>query len=256
MNPYTKEIVRFYDIIVHGKEEVEAGKVELKFIEWAFKKVCPRNVNRILDVGCGNGRFLIPLIRKGYTVTGLDISEDMLEECHRRLKKQKLTADLVCKDLEVMDFDSEYDAVICMDSVICYILESEKIIDALKTFRRALRPQGILILENWNMLAQWKLFGKTHSYVYNQKGTNLEWQERDWYDTFASIYHIEVKGTVTEEGKSRKFRYEEILRATTIGEMYMYLKDAGFAEWFAYPDFDLSKVDRVDGDVMVFLAIP
>ena len=78
MNPYTKEIVQLYDIIVHGKEEVEAGKTELKFVEWAFKKVCPRKVEKILDVGCGNGRFLLPLVRKGYTVTGIDISKDML----------------------------------------------------------------------------------------------------------------------------------------------------------------------------------
>ncbi len=256
MNPYTKEIVQLYDIIVHGKEEVEAGKTELKFVEWAFKKVCPRKVEKILDVGCGNGRFLLPLVRRGYTVTGIDISKDMLEECNRRLQKQKLKADLICQDLETADFDSEYDAVICMDSVICYQLETEKIIDALKRFRRALCPQGILILENWNMLAQWRLFGETHSYEYTSKKRKIQWQERDWYDTFASIYHIEVKGTVFEKGKHHKFQYEEVLRAMTAGEILMYLKEAGFTQQGSYPDFDLSEGDHVNSDVVIFLAVP
>ncbi|MBU7026623.1 MAG: class I SAM-dependent methyltransferase [Theionarchaea archaeon] len=254
MNTYQKEIARFYDIIVHGQKEAEAGESELEFVEWAFQNVCSRKVNQILDVGCGNGRFLIPLVRKGYTVTGLDINQYMLEECSKRLKKQKLQADLIQKDLETMDFDSEYDALLCMDSVICYFLESERIINVLRTFRRALNPQGILIVENWNMPAHRELCEEAHVHRYTDEDIEIKWQEHDWYETFTSIFHIEVKGTILEKGEICTFHHEEILRAMTVGEMNMYLKEAGFIECSAYPSYDLSEAANVNGDSMIFLS--
>ncbi|KYK32302.1 MAG: class I SAM-dependent methyltransferase [Theionarchaea archaeon] len=255
MKPYSKEIAQFYDIIVHGRDHVEAGRKEIQFIERAFEKFFPGDVKEILDVGCGNGRFLIPLVREGYTVTGLDFSKDMLSECDRRLKKQHLQADLLQKDLETMDFDSEYDALLCMDSVICYILEPEAIIETLKRFRRALRPHGILIIENWNMLDQWNLLGKTHSYTHSSKNTKIQWQERDWYDTFLSIFHIEVTGTVSRVGICTPFHHEEVLKVLAITEMGLYLEAAGFAAQFAYPSYHFSKTQQVNSEVMLFLAL-
>jgi 2-polyprenyl-3-methyl-5-hydroxy-6-metoxy-1,4-benzoquinol methylase len=255
MNPYEKEFAQLYDIIVHGKEGVEAGEEELHFIEWIFKEVCPREVNEVLDVGCGNGRFLLPLARKGYNVTGLDISKDMLEECSIRLEKENLRADLITKDLKTIDFDSEYDALLCMDSVICYFLESEEIITVLEKFRQVLRPQGMLILENWNILAEWELFGKTHSFSHCGDTLKVEWQEHNWYDTFSSIFHGEITGTITERGQSHAFRHEEVLRAMTVGEMKMYLKEAEFSQMVSYPSYDLSKTADVNGDIMLFVAI-
>lgn len=252
---YQKEIARFYDIIVHSQKEVEAGERELTFLEWAFHHVCPCDVNQILDVGCGNGRFLIPLVRKGYTVTGLDSNQYMLEECSQRLKKQKLQADLIQKDLETMDYNSEYDALLCMDSVICYFLESERIINVLKKLRRALTPQGILVIENWNMLAQWELLGEAHIHRYRDEDVHIEWQERDWYETFTSIFHIEIEGRILEKGKGYPFHHEEILRAMTVEEMKMFLKKAGFIQCFAYPSYDLEEADNVNGDTMIFLSV-
>lgn len=255
MSPYQEEFARFYDIIVHGQKEVEASKKEVEFVEQAFLSRYPGEVNRILDVGCGNGRFLISLARKGYEVTGLDINKHMLEECSRRLEKQNLKADLILMDLETMDFAHEYDALICMDSVICYFLEPEKIIKMLERFRHALRSKGILIVENWNMLAQWKLLGKTQFHKYMDEEMTIQWQERYTYETFTSIFRIEIRGNVLEEGVSSEFSHEEILRAMTRGEMHMYLKEAGFTQCSVYPSFDPAEVANKNGDVMIFLAI-
>lgn len=253
---YEKEFARFYDVLVYDREEVEAGEREITFLEWTFRQ-CPLEVNHILDVGCGSGRFLIPLTRKGYNVTGLDISKDMLEECARRLKKQNLRTDLIHQDLKTMDFDSKFDALLCMDSVISYFLETEEIINILKRFHRALRPQGVLIIENWNMFAQWELLGPPRSYVHvNDKNKNkVEWEERSWYDTFTSIFHTEIRGVVHEEGGSYPFHHEEVLRATTVGEMSVYLKEAGFSHQVCYPSYELSEANSVNGDIMLFVAM-
>ena len=44
----------------------------------------------ILEPMCGTGRFLLPLLEKGYSVTGFDYSPDMLEICRKKCEAQGL----------------------------------------------------------------------------------------------------------------------------------------------------------------------
>lgn len=252
---YDRNFARLYDLLVYGREEAEADDIELCFLKWVFHELCQRKVKEILDIGCGTGRYLIPLAREGYKSTGLDNSAGMIDECSYRLRRQRLNADLIQKDLTDIDFGGKFDAILCMNSVICYLLDTEKILDALRRFQRALRPKGILVLDNWNFFAQWDRFGRTYSDMRGNDRIRIEYQDRHWYDDFSSIYHIEIIANV-HDGKKATYRVyrEEVLRAMTVGEMEIYLKDAGFAQVSAYPDFDRSNVNHISGKRMIFLA--
>lgn len=78
-----------------------------------FDKVIARLLNagsgRLLDVGCGTGRFASVMARQGWVVTGVDISEDML-----RLARER-ELDVVRADAARLPFDDDaFDAVISM----------------------------------------------------------------------------------------------------------------------------------------------
>lgn len=255
MRVYERHFARLYDFLVHNCKEAKTSEEELGFIDWALGKVCLREVRNILDVGCGNGRFMIPLAKKGYKITGIDNSLDMLEECRRRLSNYKLKADLLRMDLERLSFNRQFDAVICMDSVICYLLDTERIINTLGTFRQALRPEGILILENWNFFANWDLHGKTKSGHAGDNNVEIEYQEKVWYENFSSIFHNEIMVKVQEDKKSYEFTHKEVLKGMTAGEIKMYLKEVGFVDVSVYPSWDRSEADSNSGDEMIFLAI-
>lgn len=63
----------------------------------------------LLDVGCGTGRFAQALTKLGWTVTGIDVSEDMLRIARER------GLDVVCADATALPFaDTSFDAVISM----------------------------------------------------------------------------------------------------------------------------------------------
>ena len=237
MKPYDDDFARLYDLFVYARNEVEAVPEEVEFLTWAFRQLAARRVKDVLDVGCGTGRDLIPLARSGFAVTGLDNSRGMLNETSRRLRKHGLSAELVEQDMEGLAYSQQFDAVLCMNSGIDYLLTTDRIEAALTRFRTALRPGGVLVLDSWNFFGQWQRFGTTHSDVRESDGTRIEYHDRHWYDNFTSIYHIEMSGTVHEGDKSYHVRTEHALRAMTVGERRMCLRDAGFVSVSVYPSF-------------------
>lgn len=84
---YGKLSTEFYDFTKPvGKSiggDIEYFSEQLKNIE-----------GRILEAGVGSGRFLIPLLGKGFVVDRMDCSKAMLQSCKRRCEKRGLKADL------------------------------------------------------------------------------------------------------------------------------------------------------------------
>jgi len=247
LTPYDDDFARLYDLFVYARNEVEADAEEVDFLAWAFRELCPRSVNDVLDVGCGTGRTLIPLVRDGFTVTGLDNSPGMLKETRRRLTTRGLLADLVEQDMERLPYTQQFDAVLCMNSGIDYLLTTDRIEATLTLFRNALRLGGMLVLDSWNFFAQWQRFGRSHSDVRESDGIRIEYHDRHWYDNFTSIYHMEMSGTVHEGDKSYQIRTEHALRAMTVGERRMCLRDAGFVNVSVYPSFS-SRSEEMPAD--------
>jgi SAM-dependent methyltransferase len=202
LTPYDDEFERLYDLFVYARNEVEADVDGVEFLKWAFRDLCQRKVNDVLDVGCGTGRNLLPLVRDGFTVTGLDKSPGMLKETRRRLIKRSLSADLVEQDMEKLAYKQQFDAILCMNSGIDYLLTTDRIETTLTLFRNALRPSGILVLDSWNFFAQWQRFGKPHSDVRESDRIRIDYYDQHWYDSFTSVYHIEMNGTIYEGEKT------------------------------------------------------
>lgn len=120
---------------------------------------------------------------------------------------------------------------------IDYLLSTERILATLRRFHHALRPGGLLVLDSWNFFAQWQRFDRPYSDIRQSDGIRIEYHDRHWYDNFTSIYHTEMTGTVHEEGKTYQIRSEHALRAMTVEERRMCLRDAGFAKVSVFPSY-------------------
>lgn len=101
-----------------------------------------------LDVGMGNGRNAIYLARKGWKVTGVDISQAAVKQAQAEAAKLKLELDTRAGDVERMDIGRDkYDLIICMYVHMVPVRNAKKFIDALK-------PGGVLIVEGHHVEAQ------------------------------------------------------------------------------------------------------
>ncbi len=101
--------------------------------------------SRILDLGCGTGVHSVELLRRGYRVTLVDLSPDLLEEARRHVADAGLDADaIVLGDAASLELDDGYDAVLCAGPLY-HASDDTDLRRMLDTCGRVLRPRGIFL---------------------------------------------------------------------------------------------------------------
>ena len=116
---------------------------QLAFLESAFAGVS----GPLLDAGCGTGRHLVPLCKRGYRVVGVDISPAMLGVARASLTEAGLAGALVRGDLRSLPFGPVFGGILCLDSPLALILADDGLAAALAALHRSLRPDGVLVAE-------------------------------------------------------------------------------------------------------------
>ena len=113
----------------------------------------------LLDVPCGNGRLSFELAKRGYRVTGVDISEEFIEEARTRVVDQPpATAggsdqlDFILGDMRTIEGEAIYDGAYCFGNAFGY-LEYPDMERFVAGVARALKPGARFIL-NTGMAAE------------------------------------------------------------------------------------------------------
>lgn len=121
---------------------------ECDLLEAQFKVYAANGVRTILDLGCGTGNHAVPLAQRGYQVTGVDRSAEMLGQARQKAASSgKLT--FQCADIRELNLEKKFDAVLIMFAVLGYQLSNEDVLSTLWTARRHLAPGGLLIFDVW-----------------------------------------------------------------------------------------------------------
>ena len=125
------------------RDETDA---EVAFFERAFEKFATGNVGRLLEPGCGSGRLVVEMASRGYDVTGLDLSQSMLDYLEQRLGDQGLRANLVLGDMTAMDFEQKFDSAFCTFNTFRHLTTSIDAVKHLRSVADNLRSGGLYIL--------------------------------------------------------------------------------------------------------------
>lgn len=124
---------------------------ECDLVEEAFRRHAPGQTKTLLDVGCGTGAHSIELASRGYQVTGVDLSQAMLDHA---VAKAQATApgmrpSFLQGDARSFDTGRTHDAAIMMFAVVGYLTTNDDVLAGLRNIRRQLAPGAVFVCDFW-----------------------------------------------------------------------------------------------------------
>lgn len=226
----------------------------------------------VLELGCGTGRITLALAEAGHRVTGLDISERMLERCsQKRARLRTETRErlhLVQGDMTKFDLGEKFRIVIIPFRPMQHLLEIDSQISCLESVRRHLwaegrrlgKRKGQLILDVFQTDAE-----RMHDPAYQKEGLVSEYNTPDGrrvriMERVAAFHRAEQRNDVEMifyvtdvKGKEERMVFAWTLRYFFRYEVEHLLARCGFRVSAVYGDFDRSPLVD-DSPEMIFVA--
>lgn len=157
----------FTGLIVESQKLLNSDaqtQLEAEFLQKQFQ--LPPG-SRIADIPCGNGRLSFALAAQGYTVTGVDGSDGLLQAARERAETESRPVEFLKRDMRDLPWEAELDGIFCLGNSFAYF-DDDGNRRFLNAVFRSLKPGGKFILESGviaesvlpNLVSgRWYLFG-------------------------------------------------------------------------------------------------
>ena len=104
---------------------------------------------KILDIGCGNSRNLLPFYQNNFTCYGIDFSENVIELAKKYISKHEMKVNLKIANAENLPYKNNFFDYCLSLAVLHHVKNKEK---AIQEIYRVLKPNGKAIICVWNKL--------------------------------------------------------------------------------------------------------
>lgn len=98
---------------------------------------------KILELGCGTGRFTLLMEEKGYKMTGIDNSIEMIKSA----RKKKSKSDFILQDMRAIELEESFDGVISVCDSMNYLSEEFDLESVFMGVSGVIKPGGIFIFD-------------------------------------------------------------------------------------------------------------
>ena len=200
----------------------------------------------LLELGCGTGSFTLLMAQRGYSVTGIDSSPDMLKQAKRRLSGSGREVRFGLQDMRALETDSVYRAAVSVCDSINYLHDCFDLRSAFEGVHKALEKGGLFIFD-MKTESFYKGLGSTvytdetdvGSYIW-ENDYDGELRDNAYYITFylKSLF-----------GLYRRYTEEHVQHAFTDGEVRECAAKSGFGFLGVYgtdlkspPDWSAQRV--------------
>ncbi|HTK11705.1 MAG TPA: class I SAM-dependent methyltransferase [Ktedonobacteraceae bacterium] len=188
--------------------------------------------SQILDLCCGQGRHAIPLARAGYQLTGLDLSQPLLELAIDEANRQDVEITWLQSDMREIPFEQTFDAVINIFTSFGYLENEEEDLHVLEQVAKSLKPAGLFLLETVYQPKVLRAF-TPHSIIRYPDGMLVLEERQIDLRTSRNEVHLTLLYPDGSQGK----QYQS-MRIYTLTELTHMLEASGFEVQAYYGDLD------------------
>lgn len=135
---------------------------------------------KILEIGCGNSRNLIPFAKLNFECFGIDFSKEMIEYSKKTAQKHNIKLNLKEADMTKLPYKTSYFDYLLHISSLHHLNSEEKVLTALNEACRILKPEGLMLLTVWNKLQL--------RFLLKPKDLIIPWKHR--HKEYPRFYHM------------------------------------------------------------------
>ena len=215
----------------------------VKEVDFLIGELKVKQGQQLLDIPCGSGRHSIELAKRGYKLTGVDISETFIKILTEKIKTNNLSIETIQADILTVKLNKTYSGAICMGNSFGYFN-----FDKMKSFVEKVSSSleaGSRFIINSGMIAESILlnFSKNRSFTFGNLTMDI-----------TNIYNVEDSYMVchllyTKEGKMEKHAFKHYV--FTLGEVKRLLKLFGFRTVAIYNSTDKGKYNLGDEEIYI-----
>ncbi|PKD43629.1 class I SAM-dependent methyltransferase [Rhodohalobacter barkolensis] len=230
-----------YEKLYSKRDEKEASRIA-DLIE---KEIPVSDYKNILDLGCGRGRNSLALAKRGYHVTGIDLSKKAIQKAKSNAKEKNLkNVDFYIRDMRD-PIPKQFDAIVNLFTTFGYFLEDEENKRILRTTAKNLRKDGILFIDYLNPEYVEKNLVPSESGVYE----NLAYQVTRKIEDEMVFKSIQFKG----ESLDKPVKYIERVKLYDLDWFKSELNRSGYEITKTYGDYE-GGVFQSDSPRMIMIA--
>jgi len=138
------------------------------------------NPGKLLDIGCGNCRNLIPFAKSGFDCYGIDFSKEMLKQAKGVCEKENVKVNLKLSRAEKLPFKNELFDYCIFANALHHVDTAEGRKKAVSEMFRVMKKEGRAFVSVWNKLQPRFFFAK--------KDVFIPWNKKD--KTYQRYYHL------------------------------------------------------------------
>ena len=241
-------VALYYDALMAGVPY----RFWVEYLErlWALGDRTPRAV---LDLACGTGTVSRLLAARDYAMTGVDLSNGMLDVARRRAAEAGLPITFYQQDAAELDLGAaRFDAVICLFDSLNYILEPERLQAAFARVCAHLHPGGTFIFD---VNTEYALAEGMFNQSCMRMNEPLRYRWRSRYDAETRLCTVRMDFSY-DPGTGVRESFLEVHRQRAYGkdELAQWLREAGFGEVTLY-DAYTTDPPKKRSDRLFYVAV-
>ena len=239
---------------LQARSEITADtEQEVNFLDKVFYE---NKVEKVLDAAGGDGRIAIPLAKKGYEVTNLDVSADLIKSMSKKTKE----VNGVVGDIRNLPFkDGEFEGIMYNWHVFCDILGNKGKQKVFQEAHRVLKKDGVISFDIPNLCVYEEvaeLLGKQNPLLFEDPAKTKEKMHKLEKDIKSEEFRDPIAQSILLQGRNA---LAYILDEEIMLEPDIYKIAKNYADYKKHPEnyeynFEIEKVEfRKDG---VYLSYP
>jgi len=176
------------------------------YIEGCFDTFGGAKPELVLDLACGTGSMTLELARRGYDMTGIDASPDMLALARQKAEHEgAANLLLLCQDMRCFELYGTVDAVVCCLDSINHLVGSGDLYRCFSCVHNYLVPGGLFIFDV-NTPYKFKNVYGDNSYILESDGIFCGWQ--NYYNEKSRICDFFL--SVFEAGRDGRYSRADV----------------------------------------------